>query len=124
MVWHAPENTGDDTTDYDVEYKKTTELPLPMAHTGTATTTATITGLDADTSYQVRVRATNGEARLGTGPWSLVGTGSTNKEGQQPCPRSGYEAVDMTGRVDENTSPRDRVVGSPVSATDAITCSR
>ena len=26
VVWHAPDNTGDDITDYDVEYKKTTGL--------------------------------------------------------------------------------------------------
>ena len=41
------------------------------------------TELDADTSYQVRVRATN--SRSDDGPWSLSSEGSTNKEGQRPA---------------------------------------
>ena len=63
-----------------MEYKKTTETSFgsyrTTVHTNTATT-ATITGLDDDTSYQVRVRATN---NVDDGPWSLSGVGSTNKE--------------------------------------------
>ena len=39
--------------------------------------------LEADTSYQVRVQSYELEKQIGTENWSLVGTGSTNKEDQQ-----------------------------------------
>ena len=71
-------------------------------------------GLDADTSYDVRVQA-NGEA---LGPWSFVGTGSTNKEGNSP-PQSTDDTI-ATRNVDENT-PAGENVGSPVSASDLDT---
>ena len=79
-------------------------------------TTATITGLDPGTSYQVRVRATNSD---GDGPWSLVGTGSTNKEGNSP-PQSNEDAASPSRAVNENT-PAGENVGSPVTATDQDT---
>ena len=82
VIWHEPENTGTSITDYDVEYKKTTDLEFSEWTHDIAATTATITGLEADTSYQVRVRAKNrsgiNNAEL-EGPWSLSGVGSTNK---------------------------------------------
>ena len=68
------------------EYKKATETSfsdLMPAHLPAADGIATITGLVADTSYQIRVRATNGEADT-TENWSLVGTGSTNKGNNKP----------------------------------------
>ena len=81
-------------------------------------TTATIDPsdeLEPGTSYDVRVQATNGE---GTGPWSFVGTGSTNKEGNSP-PQS-TDGSTTTRTVDENT-PAGENVGSPVTATDGDT---
>ena len=115
VVWHAPENTGNNITGYDVQYKKTTETSFGSAnvsHSGTDKF-ATITGLDPDTPYDVRVQATNGE---GTGPWSLVGTGSTNKAGNSPpaFPRPG----EIVRNVDENTSVGQNV-GTPVTANDS-----
>ena len=74
----------------------------------------TITGLEADTSYDVRVRATNNDLSNNDGPWSLVGTGSTNKEGNSP-PRLTEEPV--TRSVLENTSAGENV-GNPVTASD------
>ena len=58
-------------------------------------TSRTITGLDADTSYDVRVQAT-GEA---AGPWSFVGTGSTNIEGNSPPLLN--DDTEFTDNVDE-----------------------
>ena len=60
--WTKPGlNGGPEITGYDVQYKVSTDSSwTAFAHTGEAVAT-TITGLTADTSYQVRVRAKNGE---------------------------------------------------------------
>ena len=79
VSWFAPDNAGrPDISAYAVEYKKVTSNAFTDTQYSGADVTHTITALDADTAYHVRVRATNGE---GTGPWSLVGTGSTNVTG-------------------------------------------
>ena len=121
VVWHPPENTGTAITDYDVEYKKSTQTAFTDAgHSGTSTS-ANIDGLDADTSYDVRVRAT-GEGGS-PGPWSLVGTGSTNKEGNSPPILN--DDTPTTANVDERAvaenTPSGENVGSPVTATDGDT---
>ncbi len=61
-TWTKPDlNGGPDIAGYDLQYREgTTGTWTAFAHTGAALTT-TITGLTADTSYQVRVRAKNGE---------------------------------------------------------------
>ena len=119
VVWHAPDNTGPAITGYAVQYKKTTEASfsdLSPAHPGTIAY-AEITGLEADTSYQVRVRALNGEADT-TENWSLVGTGSTNKGNNKPPTfiDRGTDRV-VTRDVDENEEAGEDV-GRPVAATD------
>ena len=112
VVWHPPENTGDRINGYDVQYRKTTELAYKdMNHSGTGTT-VNIAALAADTSYHVRVRATNFE---GMGPWSLVGTGSTNKEGNKP---PAFPDGAGMRQVYENT-PAGEDIGSAVTAEDA-----
>ena len=62
VSWTKPDlNGGPEITGYDLQYREgTTGNWQDFAHTGTAVTT-TITGLTADTSYQVQVRAKNGE---------------------------------------------------------------
>ena len=61
-TWEAPDkNGGPAITGYKLEYRAApTGTWMDFAHTGTGVT-ATITGLTADTSYQARVRAENGE---------------------------------------------------------------
>ena len=62
-TWTKPGlNGGPDITGYDVQYREGTggSAGWYFAHSGTETTT-TITGLMANTEYQVRVRASNGE---------------------------------------------------------------
>ena len=130
VVWHPPENVGRPAiTAYAVEYKKTTETTFysgdnpntdPTETVTVTSTTATITGLEADTSYDVRVRASNGDgAGGGAGLWSLVGTGSTNKEGNSaPSFNDDDSLVDRD--VDENT-PSGENIDSPVTATDGDT---
>ena len=95
-----------------MQYKESTELPFAGWTHGTTARSTTITVPDADTSYQVRVQAISGE---GTSPWSLVGTGSTNKEGNSP-PTFGVTGV-LTRNVFENTAP-GQDVGAPVTADD------
>ena len=124
VVWHAPENTGPAIDGYEVQYKKTTETSfsdLDPTHTGTDAV-ATIIDLEADTSYQVRVRATNPESQNAQNQeiasWSLVGTGSTNKGDNGP-PKfidSGTNGV-VERDVDENEEAGEDV-GRPVAATD------
>ena len=123
VVWHPPLNTGPRTINsYTVQFKKSTETSFGSTGVGSPNgTTVMITGLEADTSYDVRVQATNDE---GTGAWSLVGTGSTNKEGNSPpvlnddtAPDNDYS--DRRG-VAENT-PAGENIGSPVTASDGDT---
>ncbi len=74
VTWTAPNDNGATLSDYDVQYRlQNAQTPLNWPHTGTDTTT-TITGLTAETTYQVRVRATNSE---GGSPWSNWGVGTT-----------------------------------------------
>ncbi len=112
-VWHAPDNTGPAALTYEVQFKKTTQASFTTLSPAPSGAVATIIELDPDTPYQVRVRATNAE---GTGPWSLVGTGSTNKGNNKPPTFIDTSNV-VTRDVDENEEAGEDV-GRPVSATD------
>ena len=60
-TWEKPGlNGGPDITGYKLEYREGSWNWQNFAHSGTALTT-TLTGLTANTEYQVRVRAENGE---------------------------------------------------------------
>ncbi len=127
VVWHPPESMGRPApTGYTVEYKKSTATAFVITgvdQTGTETT-ATISGLDADTSYDVRVKATNGEQDTITTNWSLVGTGSTNRANNSP---PNFNTPDDTACTDadicrtmpENETPGQNVGTSMPSASDA-----
>ena len=72
VTWTAP--TGPAVASYDVQYRKSTETNWtagPQDQTGTR---ADITGLDADTFYDVQVRATNAAGNSG---WSDDAQGAT-----------------------------------------------
>ncbi|MYD52250.1 MAG: hypothetical protein F4W93_12335 [Dehalococcoidia bacterium] len=119
VVWHPPENTGTAITDYNVRYKKSTDTAFIDANYNGTTRTHTISDLEVDTSYDVRVQAT-GEA---TGPWSLVGTGSTNKDSNSPPVLN--DDTPTTDNLDERSvaenTPAGENIGSPVTATDGDT---
>ena len=70
--WTAPADNGSAITDYDLQYR-TNGIWLEANHTGTSTTKR-IESLSPDTSYEVRIRATNAE---GTGNWSPSTSGRT-----------------------------------------------
>ena len=122
VVWHPPKKDGrPDPDSYTVAWKKTTDTTFSTGDNPATTdvtevvaitdTTASITVLEADTSYQVRVQATNGD---GAGAWSLVGTGSTNKSGNSP-PQ--FPTTPPERDVQENTPAGENVEG-PVTAND------
>ena len=111
VIWYAPDDAGDGVTDYNVEYKKTTETSFGTFAEPKVDTIATIMMLLADTSYEVRVQAIDG---ADTGPWSLSSVGSTNKK-DNTLPSFGDDSV--MRNVLENAEP-GLVVGAPVSATD------
>ena len=69
VSWTAPGlNGGPELTGYEVQYRISGSW-TSWSHSGTGTT-ATITGLTASTSYDVQVRALNGET---PSDWSLLG---------------------------------------------------
>ena len=87
VTWSAPANNGSALEDYTVQWKESSFSPyfwegldVGRADLSASVTTYTITGLDNDTAYQVRVRATNAgrvgrlvrrhlrDARYGDGP--------------------------------------------------------
>ena len=112
--WYAPTNTGPDITDYEVEYKESTDTTFVSGdNVSVSGTSATITNLATDTSYQVRVRAKNGEAD-DTENWSLSATGSTNKEGNAAPV---FPGLTTERSVPENT-PAGQIIGAAVAATD------
>ena len=89
VSWNAPQNTGPDIVSYEVQWRKGsdafsddncgTEAPDNcQAITGTK---VTIVGLEDDTTYEVRVKATNGER---SSAWSASGSGRTNKANHDP----------------------------------------
>lgn len=115
VIWYAPDDAGDGVTGYDVQYKKTTASSFTDDdHSGTGIST-TIDGLEVDTSYQVRVRATGPTAGFTEGPWSISSVGSTNKKGNSLPTFTEADPVSRT--VLENADP-GLPVGFMVSATD------
>ena len=112
VSWSEPTNTGPDINDYDVQYRAgSTGSFTSWSYTGTTRSTK-ITGLNASTSYQVQVRATNDE---GTGDWSASGTGST---GAASNAAPVFATATATRSVAENTAAGQNV-GAVVTATDA-----
>ena len=112
MSWTAPANAGKPAiVNYDVQYRAGNSGAFtngPQNVTGTSTA---LTGLTANTSYQVRVRATNAE---GDGPWSPSGTGTT---GTNSAPA--FAAATAARSVAENSAAGANVGAVIPAATDA-----
>ncbi len=78
VSWSAPAITGRPAIDdYDVRWRVKTPSGswIELAGADSTATAATITGLDAATTYEVQVRATNAE---GDSPWSASRDGTTS----------------------------------------------
>ena len=67
VSWTAPNANGYAITDYDVEYRKQTDVTWTDASFSGTGLTTTLTGLENGTPYIARVRATN---EVGTGNWA------------------------------------------------------
>ncbi len=86
VSWKEPANTGPAITGYDVRYKTSSSSFTLIQLTGTGTT-HTIAPTDANdrltpgTSYEVHVRAKNGES---PSEWSAAGTGRTSAGNDEP----------------------------------------
>ena len=81
VSWNAPENSGPAISGYEVEYRpEGAEEYIDADHTGERTEVQ-IEGLQPNTAYEARVRASNPE---GLGPWSEAGSGRTL--GRRPLP--------------------------------------
>ena len=74
--WTPPTDNGAAITDYDVQYRVTGENWEAAEHTGTVTTKR-LENLSSDTTYDVRVRASNAK---GTGDWSASASGRTGAD--------------------------------------------
>ena len=80
VSWTAPGlNGGPAITGYNLQYRQGTTGSFTNGPQNVSGTSAMITGLTAGTSYQVQVRALNGET---PSDWSPAGTGSTSSTAQ------------------------------------------
>ena len=80
VSWAAPGlNGGPAITGYNLRYRQGTTGSFTNGPQNVSGTSAMITGLTAGTSYQVQVRALNGET---PSDWSPAGTGSSSTPGQ------------------------------------------
>ena len=112
VSWTAPGlNGGPALTGYEVRYRISGSW-IGWTHSGTGTS-ATITGLTASTTYDVQVRALNGET---PSDWSSTGTGSTGTPANNAPEFS--DGASTARSVAENTAASSNV-GSAVTATDA-----
>ena len=111
VSWNAPDTTGiPAVTDYDVQYKKSSDSDwTSQAFTGTGTST-TLTGLTGGTSYSVQVRASSHE---GTSAWSDTSAAKTQDKNLNPE----FASLSPDRTVAENSAAGTNV-GSPVTATD------
>ena len=110
VSWTAPTTTGKpNVTDYDVQYKKSSDSTWTShSFTGTGTST-TLTSLTAGTTYDVQVKAINDEGNSG---WSTSGSKKTAENAAPVIPAT------ATRSIAEN-SAANASIGAVVSATDA-----
>ena len=124
VSWTAPSNPGrPGIGSYDLQYRVGSTGDFsngPQNETGSS---AAIGNLTADTSYEVRVRATNAE---GDGVWSPSGTGRTNAEDNDPptFDEGGSPSRTFNETIGDATVGAAADIGTPVSATDPDTGDR
>ena len=113
VSWAAPGlNGGPAITGYNLRYRQGTSGSFMNGPQNVSGTSAMITGLTAGTSYQVQVRALNGET---PSDWSPAGTGTTTAGNNAP---EFTEGTSTTRSVAENTAS-SRNIGTAIAATDA-----
>ncbi len=112
--WMAPANTGPPITSYDVRYKISGTTNWVQQQVSGGSLSVDIGDLDSDTSYEVQVRASNGE---GTGGWSASRLGATLLVRPANTAPEFIEYSGATRQVTENAIAGTSV-GGPVKAND------
>ena len=113
VTWDEPDNDGPPITGYDVQYRQGSSGPFtPWPHDG-ATTATTITGLDAETDYEVQVKARNDE---GESAWSPSGAGTTAPPPNLPPAFTSPDAVSVV----ENTTAVLTVAAADPNSQDSV----
>ena len=92
--WTAPNNTGPAIDSYDLQYRSTEFWETGLQDI--SGTSVAIPGLDADTLYEVQVRATNAE---GDSLWSPSGSGRTSTPVTLPDPVACSTDSDWTSEM-------------------------
>ena len=114
VSWTAPGlNGGPAITGYHLQYRQGTSGPWTNGPQNVSGTSTAITGLTAGTSYQVQVRALNGET---PSDWSPAGTGTTTAAANNAPIFA--EGTSTKRRVAENTAAITNI-GVVVAARDA-----
>ena len=123
VTWTAPPNAGPPITDYDYRYRvesspewtQVTDTPITELST-------TITGLEANTKYEVEVRATNAE---GTGDWFALrsdppSSSSSSSSSSSPAPtRRGGGGTPACTQDDVHANTAAQATDSGLSAVTA-----
>ena len=113
VTWTAPVDNGAAITDFDVQYRKSTETGWDNhAFSGTGTST-TVGGLDPNTTYEARVRAQNS---VGESTWSKPGSGKTDDEAPSAPAAPTVSATGSTSLKATWTKPANR--GSAITDYD------
>ena len=112
--WMAPANTGPPITGYDVRYKISETTNWVQQQVSGGSLSVDIGDLDSGTSYEVQVRASNGE---GTGGWSASRLGATLLVRPANTAPEFIEYSGATRQVTENAIAGTSV-GGPVKAND------
>ncbi len=116
--WTEPDNTGRPAiTSYDLQYRKGTSGGWTDGPQDVSGTRASIANLDANSAYQVQVRASNAD---GDGDWSKPGSGQTNSPlNSAPVFSAGSTTRSLAETVGGAVVQSAGDVGAAVTATDA-----
>ena len=120
VSWTAPDNAGPPIDGYAVQYRVknvpgTTNAAVACPPPAVCATSLTVTGLDAGTTYEVRVRAANDEGAGRASPW---GGGATHRELAASYAEAAY-AVAAGGSVAVEVrldAAADRALAVPLTA--------
>ena len=120
-TWEKPDlNGGPDVTDYNVQFRQGAGGAwMEFSHTGAEVTT-TLTGLTADTEYQARVQAVNGET---DSDWSDASDAvGTNAEGTPDAPTivDNGVAVTSTPRLEDDTYGEGETIEISVTFNEVV----
>ena len=118
VTWTAPPNAGPPITDYDYRYRvESSQEWTQVADTPITELRTTITGLEANTKYEVQVRATNAD---GTGDWFALRSDPASSPASSPAPtRRGGGGAPACTQDDVHADTAAQATDSALSAVTA-----